>query len=163
MFDTLEYSGEVRLKFLHNGKDITAILHNEGTNSLFRLLARALAGYDTRIETPKKLQLYKKDSTSAEYISILKSPIPLTGITYTQLGDDWCAVFTGVINSANLITKPQTDVTYYLSLTSDSDVDLAYLTVPSNFLTNLAKGVQGLVEWRMKVKNVSESTNGGTN
>ena len=162
MFDTLEYSGEVTLKFLHNGKDITAILHNEGTPSLFKLLARALAGYDTRIETPKKLQLYKKDSTEA-YISILKSPIPLTGITYTQLGEDWCAVFTGVINSANLTTVPQTGVTYYLALTSSSDVDLAYLTVPGKFLTNLAKGVQGLVEWRMKVKNVSESTNGGTN
>lgn len=161
MFDTLEYSGEVTLKFLHNGKDITAILHNEGTPSLFRLLARALAGYDTRIEAPKKLQLYKKDGEA--YISILKSPIPLTGITYTQIGKDWCAVFTGVINSTNLITPPKTDVIYYLALTSSSDVDLAYLTVPGKFLTNLAKGVQGLIEWRMKVDNVSKSTNGGTN
>lgn len=162
MFDTLDYSGEVTLKFLHNGKDITAILHNEGTNSLFRLLARALAGYDTRIEAPKKLQLYKKDSTSA-YISILKSPIPLTGITYTQISGDWCAVFTGVINSANLLTKPEDKVTYYLALTSDSDVDLAYLTVPADFLTNLAKGVQGLVEWRMKVQNIQTNTAGGNN
>lgn len=161
MLDTLEYSGEVTLKFLHNGKDITAILHNEGTSSLFRLLARALAGYDTRIEAPKKLQLY--DKSGENYISILKSPIPLTGITYTQIGTDWCAVFTGVINSANLLTAPLTDKTYYLALTSDNDVDLAYLTVPADFLTNLAKGVQGLVEWRMKVKNVSESTGGGAN
>lgn len=162
MFDTLEYSGEVTLKFLHNGKDITAILHNEGTPSLFKLLARALAGYDTRIETPKKLQLYKKGS-AGEYISILKSPIPLTGITYTQLDNDWCALFTGVINSTNLSTTPEATITYYLALTSSSDVDLAYLTVPADFLTNLKRGVQGLVEWRMKVKNVSESTNGGTN
>ena len=53
----LQYTGEVSVKFNINGKLVDIRNHNSGLPNLFRIIAKALAGYNTSQEKPNYIDL----------------------------------------------------------------------------------------------------------
>lgn len=149
-----EYTGAVTFKYLVKNKIIEIKAHNNGLSSLFKIIAKCLAGYSTVNEVPVKIDLrYSTDTTN--YQTCLNNTILLSSRRYDTDGTNWSAYYTSVITSADIQADAISNLrTYRLYLMSSTD-DMAYVTVEYNNLSSIELGAQALVEWKLTTTNPS--------
>ena len=168
MINNLNYIGIVRIKI---NNDVYTI-HNEGTDYLFKLLAQALAGYNTSSLKPDRLKIY--DNNNDEITTV--DDLSLIGINYLALESDfrefsgkwaarYLAYFPGyfkksTINSYSVISS----IKFVLANAQD---DLAIIISKDSDLIDAIKALestnQALIEWNLLVTNVVSDSNSTIN
>ena len=159
------YEGEVTLK-LSNGKTVskTYTLHNRGKEGLWKLLARAVTGYDVRSEAPRFIDVVNF-LNDGNYVSCLKSKLKITGGVYGDLASDGAssedsvsAKFTTVLTANDKISNLSPAYPSFVLYSNNAelaivkgkyeDPDIATL------INSVANGIDVIIEWKMTFKNV---------
>ena len=161
----LGYTGEVNCKLKINNKIVEFSSHNEGESELFRIIAKALAGYNITAEKPAQLDVCTK--TNDTYNSLLKQPAQLVGGAFRQEDingiNQWVTVYNASVDTSMIKgdISPTEDV--YAVLKNGNGQMLAYTKIQKVDNVNILykiKGqnnVQALIEWKMYVNNASNS------
>ena len=149
------YEGNVELTFFRNGTKIVIKKKNAGVKNLFRILCRALAGYDISGEIPSFLDLRVVNGSSTS--SILNNKIALTGKSYRIESNDWVLKITGTIAYSDLMNPEISESSTYRLYLMNTSADLAYLNVEATDLAGITEGTQMLVNWTLKFQNLNGS------
>ncbi len=168
--DPISYAGIVNVKYMTpDGKEIKFTGHNEGLNSMFRYLCRALCGEFINIaaEKPAFFDMrcsYKNEATSSfETVTCLYNVLSLSNPNYqydSGLGT-WTTTFT-IALSYNMINFDvidnyiaNEDTIFYVYLISANGEDFARLQLTDSnlLLTQIVPGTQAIIEWTMVIKN----------
>ena len=152
----LEYNGIVALNLYINGNKITINNHNLGLPDLFRIISKALAGYDISQEKLAYVDLrYNKLDDPENFISCLTNKQSLSQLSYLLDNGCWVTKASSSIPNSALIVNPISSLNAYsfrLYLLTKS-VDIAYIEVKESDLLKLIPGTQILVEWVLKISN----------
>lgn len=173
------YEGKATITIEYNGKKIKYSNHNEGTPQLFRLYAKALAGYNTFEDRPVYLDIrYTVDNST--YKSILTNDLPkLTAgnwyyddfIDFTSEDSDitqekdWITYYTGVIESSDIAGGKVSDLPeaqWRLCILDSGKKEMAFVDlgeISDNNLRLIQPGVKAVIEWTTCVRNVSTTSN----
>lgn len=155
----VEYSGLVKMRlFSANGDLLRYEVHNEGKESLFKFVSKALCGYDTTLDAPNRLDIVKGSE------SVISGGVGLSSKQYLPIGDvidGYSAIFRAYVSNAmrsyvdlsgditiqmcNYYTDPQTH-TVTKSVFASVDAD-------SSILTQMTPGSSLQIEWIMNFKN----------
>lgn len=150
--DKFGYSGYVNISTTQN----KAKVKNAGTETLFELFARLLAGYTVNsAELPRSIMLYAKSIERTT--PALNQSIPVTS-SFRRIKNQPCAVFTAAISDTNLQNLlPADEYKYYLELRDGTinNVALASIPVERVILEQVQSGRQALIEWVMQVSNTT--------
>ena len=166
----LQYIGDVRVThFLDRTTIKQWHTHNGGTDHLF---ATVLARESVNAYLPAKIDA-KYVSSAGQKTDALKSPVPLSATPYVVRMDSsgnvadtgsWTTVFQAVINVTDLTSTTGSDAaSVRLELIAEDGEPLATADFGSNILTEVGAGVSALIEWRMRVVQVSKETTAGGN
>lgn len=164
------YSGEVKFKYIINGKLFESTYKNAGLPYLMKMFAMAVTGNPLReADIPCFLDLRKKsvDNGNVQWESILTQQLPLSGKTYSYATDqspaNWVAKFTAAINhsilKSDISEDDASDYRLYLygdydSLSEDNPYhDFAFLAVDAKDLAKIIPGTQAIVEWSVQIRN----------
>ncbi len=150
------YRGNVDILYKIGDTTIKKTSHNSGCDYLFMFVALCLCGNNMSEQSPKYLDLRKKQSSGDAYESILHSPSVLTGkyVSYSET-NGYEARFTGVIQKKYISDELSQDGEYRFYICSDTE-DFAYLDVSEDSLSKITDTVYAIVEWAMSVKNAEE-------
>lgn len=166
----LTYKGIVTLTFKSkSGKTLSSIKYNEALPLLSKLFAQALLGYDISGNVPTFLDLCVED-TPNNYISILTSPIILTGKSYSIDNDNFYYVSVNAIITSSLLQSFTFSDTKqcYLMLQDISNNNLCKLKLVDSENANITFGASGtlgnyigsgknlVINWRLKLCNSNE-------
>lgn len=161
------YKGTVNVKLKIKDRVFSYNAHNEGLPDLFESFARIMSGnYRGDCDIPKYIDIRKLVSgTQDTYLSYLTlNRLPLTGSSWSiNDNNEYVANFTAIISSDmlyNQVPATSTD-TFKLYLTTDNEDktgkrDLARLDIPAEQLSRIVPGVNGIIEWSMKLTNPTE-------
>lgn len=152
--NTVCYVGKVSLKMEVNGK--TFHYSNNGKPELFRLFARALAGYNVSEDTPYYISGYRTDGSGS--VPFIQSPIPISARNFVNDDDGGSVRFTARLspnNLVNLASDSTSETTYTLNLLKkDLTTELASIEIEdSSIFQNLSSSARILLEWNMSVRN----------
>ena len=147
---SIKYNGEVSFKYIINGKLVRSNTHNAGTKNLFKILTRALAGYDIRSDLPIKIDL--QDSSNN---NLLNHSAYLSGTRY-YLGDDdnWSVYYTTTLQKSNMSAITVNDNEKYKLVLQSLKEDMATVDISSNLVQNILDGAQLIIDWRLFFTNI---------
>ena len=151
----MKYAGEVNVKFNINGKLVDVHNHNSGLPNLFRLIARALAGYNTSLEKPDYIDLRYITAKSPVWQSCLSKKQSIAQLSYHLENGSWITKAASTIPYSALSITPISNLNaaaFRLYLMSDNS-DLAYININENDIAEIVPGTQALVEWILKISN----------
>lgn len=164
MNTSLTYTGRVDIKLKIRNKIIGMEKHNEGDEWLFKAFAKFVTGNsNTEGDIPKYLDI--RESNAGGWVSILTTPVELTRRYFDNDSNyGWTGILHGSIAYENLLsTIPDTSTgNYRIYLISGYDTDpgqvgqyhdLAHTDISAVALSNIAPGVQLLVDWNMSISN----------
>lgn len=149
--NTVCYVGKVSLKMEVNGK--TFNYSNNGKPELFRLFARALAGYNVSEDTPYYISGYRTDGSGS--VPFIQSPIPISARNFVNDDDGGSVRFTARLSPNNLVNLANGS-TYTLNLLKkDLTTELASIKIEdgSEIFSELPSSARILLEWNMSVRN----------
>lgn len=152
----LNYKGSVNLSLNINGTKVIINKHNSGLPDLFRIISKALAGYDTSKEKPSYIDL--RYSTSVEpdvFNTCLTSKQSISQLNFSLNNGSWVTKASSTIPYSSLIVAPISNLSAreFRVYLMTKDVDIAYIEVDSQDLLKLVPGTQALVEWTLKISN----------
>jgi hypothetical protein len=152
----LNYIGSVDLSLTINNKKIVINKHNSGLPDLFRLISKALAGYDITKEKIAYIDLrYSKSDDPDIFNSCLTKKQSISQLSYLIENGCWITKAASSIPYASLIVSPISALGAYsfrIYLMTKS-VDLAFIEIDEKDLLKLVPGTQALVEWVLKISN----------
>ena len=163
---TFIYEGQVKIKLKIKDKIVDIYdNHNAGLPGLSRMFAKCVVSATISIsDTPQYLDLRVSSSDDwSSSTSCLYNKISLSGKYYEfDAGENnWVGKLTGVISAVNLKNTVASGSTenYRLYLVSggSEEIQLAYLDMDTQTLSNLTPGTQAIIEWNMQLKNVSNT------
>ncbi len=139
----LNYIGEVNIKILKN----SYAYKNAGTEDLFKLIARLLAGEKLNLNQYPASIMLKKDE-----IDYLNSKLP---IRKKYDNSSISTLITASIMQYDLIDteSPTANNNFTLVLYSGNDLALASIELDSTIIRQIQNGRQALIEWSLKVTN----------
>lgn len=148
--NTVCYVGKVSLKMEVNGK--TFNYSNNGKPELFRLFARALAGYNVSEDTPYYISGYRTDGSGN--VPFIQSPIPISARNFVNDDEGGSVRFTARLSPNNLVNLAS-GPTYTLNLLKkDLTTELASIKIEDGTIfQNLPSSARILLEWNMSVRN----------
>lgn len=149
--NTVCYIGKVSLKMEVNGK--TFNYSNNGKPELFRLFARALAGYNVSEDTPYYISGYRTDGSGN--VPFIQSPIPISARNFVNDDEGGSVRFTARLSPNNLVNLAS-GPTYTLNLLKkDLTTELASIEIEdgSEIFSELPSSARILLEWNMSVRN----------
>ncbi len=152
----LNYSGSVDLSLIINGKKIVINNHNNGLPDLFRLIAKALAGYDITKEKIAYIDLrYNKSDDPETFNSCLTKKQSVSQLSYLIENGSWITKAASSIPYSSLIVSPisSLNATSFRIYLMTKATDLAFIEVDERDLLKLVPGTQALVEWVLKISN----------
>ena len=154
------YHGNISLKYIYKDKIIDIHTHNAGCPGLFRILTKALAGYDTRGECPVKIMV-KSIGTDNTETELLTHDIYLTSSRYYQHDDDplsWSTYYTAVVSykEFNSINLNNGITAIKLVLRSALNEDLATAALSIDELGTIQSGGHLMITWRLSFSNDSD-------
>ena len=160
---SVNYIGEVTIRNKIGDKDVVFHGRNGGLPPLFRLMAKAMAGYDTTGDKLMWIDLRHSDD-GVIYTTNLNKPVPITQRMFMQDGDqNWVTRITAAISVDSLINpiQPSPAYPYRLYVVSTGGSDMAYFNVEDvTPLTAIQASTQALVEWNLRFVNAAQpSTN----
>lgn len=166
---TLAYSGYADVEIKIGDISLYSYNHNQGTENLFKMLAKALQGYDSSDEQPTTLDIIKTDEPMK---SILDSPIQLTGSKFFKQQQNWVQQYSQVVTQQNISQdipdddQPQqgSQTGYYLTLKNVYGNQLAKLDIlymqsgqgaknPLQYIKS-NQGTTMIITWTMTVNNI---------
>ena len=152
----LNYEGSVDLCLTINGEKLIINKHNNGLPDLFRLISKALAGYDITKERIAYISLrYNSMDDPQTFNSCLTKKQSISQLSYLIEKGSWVTKAASSIPYASLIVSPISSLnalTFRIYLMTKS-VDLAFIEVDEKDLLKLVPGTQALVEWVLKISN----------
>ena len=151
----LQYTGEVSVKFNINGKLVDIRNHNSGLPNLFRIIAKALAGYNTSQEKPNYIDLRYITAKSSTWQSCLSNKQSVSQLSYHLEKGNWLTKAASTIPYSSLKITPISSLNataFRLYLMADES-DLAYISINENDIAEIVPGTQALVEWILKISN----------
>lgn len=150
----LTYTGIVTISYLMDGKTVRNIHHNAGTDNLFKLIARALVGENIYQDRPVKFDVQVKNGSVWE--SMVLTGGVITSLSYMKDTDNnWVNKLTATISRQMLNSEFEVGREYRFTLSSNSDVVYATLSVPSEDLVQVTGSMQALVDWTLKITNAN--------
>ena len=152
----LSYKGSVNVSLNINGNKIVINKHNNGLPDLFRLISKALAGYNTSIEKISYIDLrYNTVSDPDNFVSCLTKKQSITQLTYSLSNGSWVTNAASTIPYASLAVAPISylNAKEFRIYLMTKDVDIAYIGIDEQDLLKLVPGTQALVEWTLKISN----------
>lgn len=167
---TLSYRGDVKLKLIVGNKIIEVDRHNSGTLDLMKSICKYLTGNGVpQYETPQFLDL-RRQSTSGDtdWDTYLTRQISVgtsgRSYEYDSTLSNWVAKFSFSLPYSALVDYIEADDTaynyrlyLYAEDESGSIVDLAYLPITAQELSNITPGIQAIVEWQLQIKNADNN------
>lgn len=149
--NTVRYKGKVTLKIEVNGKTFT--YSNEGKPELFRLFARALAGYDVSADTPYYITGSRTDGSDS--VPFIQSAVPISARNFVNDDEGGFVRFTARLSPNNIINATDTESVYSLNLLKkDVTTELASIKIEDgSIFQNLPSSARILLEWNMSVRN----------
>ena len=168
MIDNFNYNGIVRIQI----KNDKYVIHNEGLSDLFKLLAKALAGYNTSSERPTRLKVVDNQDNNLLTVSYLN----LFANTYLQLEEEpefvgyynaWAARYLCYLPGYQIDNDKVENLTGgYFIITNSNNIELAKVQMTPELITSLKSlddTNQALIEWNLLVTNGETSANTNTN
>jgi hypothetical protein len=152
----LNYRGSVNVSLNINGNKVIINKHNNGLPDLFRLISKALAGYNTSTEKISYIDLrYNTIDSPDDFVSCLTAKQSITQLTYSLNSGSWVTNAASTIPYASLIVAPISylNAKEFRIYLMTKDVDVAYISVDEQDLLKLVPGTQALVEWTLKISN----------
>ena len=154
------YTGQVSLKLKSKGHTIELKGHNRGLDSIFRLFAVALAGYDVFELRPVKADLRGSNINSdslSDYISCLSAPVPVSAGTYFYDSSlaTWVTRLTISLAYSAQLQSNINAYSYFVIVLSSSTDDLAYLKIDKDKLSVVESGSEFIITWDMFVENAT--------
>lgn len=153
----LNYEGKVSLSLNINGNKVVINEHNNGLPDLFRIISKALAGYDTSKERIHYIDLrYNTLDDPNTFISCLTSKQSISQLVYSLINGSWVTKASSTIPYSALTITPISNLNakeFRVYLMTSNEVDLAYINIDSQDLLKLLPGTQALVEWTLKISN----------
>lgn len=150
MNSNLCYTGMVTIKSDYSGCKKEIIRHNVGTEHLFKVFAKCLAGYDVSKDVPVAIDIVDdNDNSILDYLYLF------TGTVYTKKDNHWVTRYTTIIPKSKLQTI-NANLTYSLHLCDRNSNVLASLTFTEaevDAIANLDNDMQLLIEWELTVTN----------
>lgn len=151
----IKYSGLVNLNLKINNKIININKNNSGLPDLFRLISKALAGYDVSDEKPSYIDLRYMNS-SGEWESCLSKKQSISQLSYNLNNGSWITKASSTIPYSSLIITPISslgeNVPFRIFLMNKRN-DLAFIDIDSTDVYKITPGTQALVEWVLKIFN----------
>lgn len=152
----LSYKGSVNVSLNINGNKIVINKHNNGLPDLFRLISKALAGYNTSTEKISYIDLrYNTVDDPDNFVSCLTKKQSITQLTYSLSNGSWVTNAASTIPYASLAVVPISylNAKEFRIYLMTKDVDIAYIGIDEQDLLKLVPGTQALVEWTLKISN----------
>lgn len=152
----LNYNGSVNLSLNINGNKIIINKHNNGLPDLFRIISKALAGYDVSKEKVSYIDLrYNTLSNPDAFNSCLTAKQSISQLTFSLNNGSWVTRAASTIPYSSLITAPISNLNAkeFRVYLMTKDVDVAYINIDEQDLLKLVPGTQALVEWALKISN----------
>lgn len=153
----LSYTGSVDLSININGKKIYLNKKNNGLPNLFRLISKALAGFDISKEKLSYIDLrYSTLENTETYISCLTNIQSLSQLSFNLDNGGWVTRATSTIPYSSLafprldLLDNVNDFRIYLMTKS---YDVAFITIDKEVVYKILPGTQALIEWVLKVSN----------
>ena len=149
--NTVCYVGKVSLKMEVNGK--TFNYSNNGKPELFRLFARALAGYNVSEDTPYYISGYRTDGSGN--VPFIQSPIPISARNFVNDDEGGSVRFTARLSPNNLVNLASDSIYTLNLLTKYLTTELASIEIEdgSEIFSELPSSARILLEWNMSVRN----------
>ena len=158
---SVKYIGEVTLRNKIGDKEVVFRGRNSGLPPLYRLMAKAMAGYDTTGDKLMWIDLRYSDD-GVTYVSNLYKPVPITQRMFMQDGNqNWVTRITATISADSILNSIQTTPThpYRLYVVSTSGTDMAYFNVEDTApLEAIQTSTQALVEWNLRFVDAAQQT-----
>jgi len=169
--DSINYNGQVNVKFRIGDKVVSKKIHNQGTMQLKRAFAMFMCGGQVAQEAlryvPTRLDLrYSQEASWLNPQSYLNRSVLITSPAYAKedlvglnAEKSWYVEYTAIIPYSSLISQINPSYYYRLYLTcdgkgdTDDSKDIAYIDVDAEDLTGLEAGVSIIITWRMKLLN----------
>ena len=127
---------------------------------MFRIISKALAGYNTSEERPSSIDLRYEDTVSNSWVSGLNRKIPVSGRYYGQnQNGEWVSKMTAVLSYAQIIVGALSHDDFRLYLQSSNNNDMAWISVAKADLQKVTAGTQAIIEWTLKVSNMPSQEN----
>lgn len=152
----LNYKGSVNVSLNINGNKVVINKHNNGLPDLFRLISKALAGYNTSTEKISYIDLrYNTEDNQNDFISCLTKKQSVSQLNYSLNNGSWVTTAASTIPYASLTVTPISylNAKEFRVYLMTRDVDLAYININEQDLLKLVPGTQALVEWSLKISN----------
>lgn len=158
VFTPMEYIGKVNLKFKIGNKVVDFTKNNKGLPALFRIISKALAGFNTMMDKPSYIDLrYIEFEGSTEWESCLSKNQSITQLSYTVENGSWVTKAMATI-PYSAISVPSIEsldaYAFRVYLLSESE-ELAYIDINKESIMEITPGTQALVEWVLRVSNYS--------
>ena len=155
------YKGIVNLKYVIKGREYTCVLHNNGTQSLFKFLCKCLCGALVNEERPVYIDVRTSESsTFAVESSIIFNKLSAVSPTYIydETTQNWQTKFVATLSYNDLSVDLSTLSNNYfrLVLQNEQNTDYAYVDVTYEQLSQIAVGTQIKIEWSLYFDNIGE-------
>lgn len=157
--DAINYFGNVKISYTKRGSNVIFVNHNNGKSLLFKLIARALAGYNVSGNLPNAINLQYMNE-NGDYVDCLRTPMPITRRVILENGTEsgnenntFSSVYTALLNRSNILIFSQNN--YRLQLLDISGGVLADSEVDANVIKSIEKsgGIEALIEWSLIFQN----------
>ncbi|MBO7731013.1 MAG: hypothetical protein J6S67_00620 [Methanobrevibacter sp.] len=153
------YSGEVTLRYKHNGKLVEFRNHNDGKEALFQTLATLLVRQEYPHGRISYIALSTKADANSPSVNLLNSAyIPITQLPQAIKLEDgrWaCSVNTTISSYDRNAVTPQNDSINTLTLLSSDGSELATVTISKASIDSIVQGVQLFIQWNLIIDNKS--------
>lgn len=152
------YTGLVDLSITINGKKININNKNNGLPNLFRLISKALAGFDISKEKLSYIDLrYSLKENEGTYISCLTNIQSLSQLSFNLDNGSWVTRATSTIPYSSLafprLDLLDNDVNDYRIYLMTKNYDVAFITIDKEVIYKILPGTQALIEWVLKISN----------
>lgn len=164
----LNYSGQVNINLVRNGKVFTVPFLNKGTKLLTNAIAKALAGQDISDTLPRYLDftyVIEQDGEDTQEGRLINTKIPFVGIVWGDVAlpaniqdpEGSALLLQATISSADkvIVTNLDSIKDFRLCITTKTGEVLAFVSDPTlkDMYNALSEGTDAIIEWRMLFHN----------
>ncbi len=172
MNNSFSYNGVVTLVQRVDGKEVSKTYHNNGTEQLFELFARAMVGQTVTEMSPTHIDVLIKDDKTNKFNSVLKNKISII-TSYKNKDSDgglygvpYCRISLVLLKNMFNTELFKRDDSLTLELKSsynDDVITLAYVNVNgmAKTILDMSPAIQLILLWDLYITNPqNESTKG---
>lgn len=156
MLNNLQYTGNITINKIVNGKTLKSTTFNSGTELLFKAYSLALQGQSIAHLLPTYIDIKSGDKSilNSNGISVVRSTLleKESGNGDENIGAKIpCTRVSATLLASNINTDSKED--FIISLETPDRRQLAYATINNGVVTNITSGTQLLIVWDLYISN----------